>query len=77
MKALISVTTAGALADALEDWIIKNKCNPKSPEEWSRCISDLIAAGAVAPVASVDEKDLPAVKEQLQNDFTIKDLKDK
>ena len=65
--------TAGEFASALEDWMIDNKCNPKTVEEWSRCMSDIQKMGKADYVGSVDDKE---VKKSLKEDFNIKDLKE-
>jgi hypothetical protein len=76
MKKLISITTAGEFADALEDWIIDNKCNPTTAEEWARCIKDLTASGVVNTVG-VTEASTRELKEGLKENLNVKDLGDK
>lgn len=72
MKKLISITTAAEFADALEDWIIDNKCNPTSPEEWSRCIKDLVAQGKVHALGCVDDSE--DFKSKLKENLNVEDL---
>ena len=73
-KAMISVTTAGAFADALEDWIIKNECNPTTPEEWNRCLSDLFKSGILQPVATIDKAEVSEVKDQIKKNFNAEEF---
>ena len=49
------IGTAGEFAEALEDWIIDNKCNPTTPEEWERCINDIVKKGSLAPLSEEDK----------------------
>ena len=56
------------MAQAIEDWMIDNKCNPKTPEEWNRCLADLAKSGDINYVGSVKEEDFPAVKKALKDD---------
>lgn len=74
MQKMISITTAGEFAEALENWIIDNKCNPKTPEEWSRCIEDLIAAGKLQAVAIVEDEDVSKIKKELKDNFNVGEL---
>lgn len=76
MKKLISITTAGEFVGALEDWIIKEKCNPKTPEEWSKCTEDMIKSGVLKPIAVFDEKNTPEIKAQLKENLNVRNLND-
>ena len=72
MKKLISITTAGAFADALENWIIDNKCNPTTQEEWARCIKDLTAQGSVESLGVVDDD--KELKAKLKENLNVRDI---
>ena len=72
MKNIISITNAGEFADALEDWIIDNKCNPTTAEEWARCIKDLTAQGKITPLGCVD--DTEKFKTDLKKNMNVEDL---
>lgn len=74
MERLVSITAAGEFCDALENWIIDNKYNPTTSEEWERCIQDMIADGAVKPVGCIKEEDAEKLKEQLKNTSNLKEL---
>ncbi len=74
MKKMISVTTAAEFCDALENWIIDNKLNPKTPEEWNRCIEDLMKSGALTPVAVIDDKDTDELKKTLVENFNVEEI---
>ena len=74
MKRMISITTAAEFCQALEDWIIDNKCNPQTPEEWERCINDLTKSGAVTPVASINEEDVKDFKEKLKENLGVEEI---
>ena len=74
MKRIVSMTTAAEFCDALENWIIDNKCNPTTPEEWNRCIEDLMKSGALTPIAAVDEEDACEFKKKLKDNLNIEEL---
>lgn len=57
-KRQMFIGTAGEFARALEDWIIDNKCNPTTPEEWDRCISDIVKQGTLTPATDTDRERL-------------------
>ena len=71
------ISNAADLADAIEDWIILNKCNPTTPEEWDRCISDLTKAGKLNYIGSIEEKDSGELKNILKENFNVKDINEK
>ncbi len=60
-------------AQALEDWIIDNKCNPKTEEEWKRCWDDLVKAGKAKYVGGIEDEDLPEFKKKLGENFNVKE----
>jgi hypothetical protein len=70
----IFVGTAGEFAQALEDWIIDNKCNPKTPEEWDRCLKDISSKGTIKSLGTVDDKDVNKLKTELNKDFNVENL---
>ena len=71
---MITVTTAGEFAQALENWIIDNKLNPKTPEEWNKCVEDLIASGVLTPIGTVEDEDFNKVKSTLKENFKVEEL---
>ena len=70
----IFIGTAGEFARALEDWMIDNKCNPKTQEEWNRCLKDISSRGAVTSLGAIGDKDMTKLKTELNKDFNIKDI---
>jgi len=70
------VINAKDFADALENWIIDNKCNPSTPEEWERCMNDIHKSGQAQYVGSVEDKEVGKLKESLKKDFNVKEFKD-
>ena len=70
------VMNAGDLADALEDWIIDNRCNPVTKEEWARCMTDIQKSSKARYLGSATDKDAEKLKESLLRDFNVKELKD-
>jgi len=70
-RAIFFGTNAGSVFDALEDWIIKNKCNPKTDEEWARALSDLTEAGVLAPLGTIDAKDTDEFKKGLKEHYDV------
>lgn len=50
------IGTAGEFAEALENWIIDNCCNPTTPEEWERCIKDITKAGMLKCMSEEEKK---------------------
>jgi hypothetical protein len=68
------VGTASDFADALEDWIIDNKCNPTTPEEWARCLKDIAEKGKVQSLGTIDDKDVNELKNTLNKDFNVENL---
>lgn len=71
---LVSITTAGEFAQALEDWIITNKCNPQTPEEWNKCIEDMLQSGILTPLGSIEDNQADEFKNQLKKDHNAKEL---
>lgn len=71
---LILSCKAGDFGDALENWIIDNKCNPATPEEWERCLKDLIAAGVVEVLDKTDSEDVATVKKALEKKFNVEEI---
>lgn len=67
------VGTAGSFAQALEDWMIDNKCNPKTQEEWDRCLKDIAAKGSISSVGIVEDTDVNKLKNELNKNFNVKD----
>jgi hypothetical protein len=74
MQKVISLTTAAEFCQALEDWIIDNKCNPTTPEEWTKCIDDMTRGGALTPIACIDEKDAKEFKEKLKETLRVEEI---
>lgn len=66
--------TAGELGDAIENWIIDNKVNPSTPEEWERCIKDLMAAGVLKPLDTKGAEDVDTIKKILKDNFDVKEI---
>lgn len=71
---IILSATAGVLGEAIENWIIDNKLNPSTPEEWERCLKDLLEAGVLTPVDSVDDNDVDGIKKILKDNFDVKEI---
>ena len=67
---------SGDLVTALEDWMIDNKCNLSTPEEWARCMRDIQKTGKAEYMGSVEDADAKSIKESLKRDFNVKELKD-
>ena len=70
----IFVGTADSFAQALEDWMIDNKCNPKTQEEWNRCLKDIAAKGNISSLGAVEDKDVNKLKNELNNNFNVENL---
>ena len=70
----IFIGAAGDFAQALEDWIIDNECNPTTQEEWNRCLKDITAKGTLSSLGAVADKDMSKLKNELTKEFDIKDL---
>ncbi len=71
---IVSMTTAADFCDALENWIIDNKCNPKTTEEWNRCIEDMMKSGALTPIASIEDGDADKFKKNLIENFNVEEI---
>ena len=61
-------------AEVLEDWIILNKCNPTTREEWERCIKDLQVKGALTIQGSIADEDTKKFKKELKDNFNTKEF---
>ena len=70
----ILLGNAGDFAQALEDWIIDNKCNPKTQEEWERCLKDIAASGKLTSLGAVVDEDVSKLKKDLSNNFNVENL---
>jgi hypothetical protein len=68
------IGTAGDFAQALEDWIIDNKCNPKTQEEWARCLKDIAEKGNITSLGVIKDKDVNQIKNDLNNNFNVENL---
>jgi len=66
MSRLVIIANAGELADALEDWIIDNKCNPKTPAEWDRFCEFLLTKGLAEEIGSIEDEELSEFKKELR-----------
>lgn len=66
-------TTSGKLGEALENWIIDNKCNPTTQEEWNRCLKDLMDAGVLTPLKHVENDDVDGLKKFLKDNFNVEE----
>jgi hypothetical protein len=70
----ILIGNVGDFAQALEDWMIDNKCNPSTSEEWERCIADITKAGKLSTIGSIDEKDMGKLKINLKDNFNVEEI---
>jgi hypothetical protein len=75
MQRIISVTTASQFCEALENWIIDNKLNPQTPEEWNRCVEDMMTSGVLTPIGVLaDEAKVSELKTELKKNFNVEEL---
>jgi len=65
---------AGKFADALDDWMIDNKKNPKTKEDWQEVQKYMLKKGVLSPLGEVPDERLDDVKEHLKEEFNITDL---
>jgi len=66
MQRVILLAKAGALADALEDWMIDNKTHVDTPEEWNKFFEHLVEIGLAKAVGAIDSEEVPTLKEELK-----------
>jgi len=73
-RSLLAAMDAEKFCQAVEDWIIDNECNPSTPEEWERCLTDLLKKGEVQFVGNVGEGDVGEFKQELKKDYDVNEI---